>query len=99
MKPKTITEILDGFATYCRWYGYDEGRGEKGRHTSSEPEDMFNKTVAQIQQLLEECVPEKKTVKDDLASMTLQERYIDLKHEGFNQAIDQYKSNIRGKLK
>lgn len=91
MKPKTIKSILAQAVT-----DYHDSALNFGLNEAS---DAVDTALAQIQQLLDECAPKKKTVKDDLASMTLQERYIDLKHEGFNQAIDQYKSNLREKLR
>lgn len=83
MKPKTIKEYVDLIME----------RGVMVEHglTNTTKEQEVEHWVTQIQQLLEECAPKKKTVKDDLASMTLQERYIDLKHEGYNQAVEDMK--------
>ena len=87
MKPKTIREKIRELV-----FDYSKPDGLNLGDTTAE-------ILAQIQQLLEECAPEKKppcgtgTISDDN-----QEWWCDL-DKGFNQAVDQYKSNIRERIK
>lgn len=90
MKPKTISDVLkDHF--------WPEGVGE-----SVIEQQKHDSALAQIQQLLEECAPERKS--HTKTSKAFQKTYgmeeiVSEYSNGYNQAIDQYKSNIRGKLR
>lgn len=81
MKPKTIRQVLDGLATELFF----------ANHTR---EENIDQALAQIQQLIEECAPDKSNLRDvGIDSL----KYAEL--AGHNHAIDQYKSNIKEKLK
>lgn len=93
MKPKTIEEALE-----ILWTAGEEYWTDSNISGPMPVDKAISTALAQIQQLLEECAPIKRTViKDEnLTSAGEQVRYRSL---GFNQAIDQYKSNIREKLR
>lgn len=61
---------------------------------NKELDEAFHEALAQIQQLLEECAPPREDAHGHPMSTIA-----GVKQQARNQAIDQYKSNIRGKLR
>lgn len=105
MKPKTLKEILNQFAEH---FAYRDSYGWWGMDTNlGDLDGEFDEVLAQIQQLLEECAPEEKkfTYSDIYGDDPRnnygygEERYRDGATYGYAKSIDQYKSNLMGKLR
>lgn len=108
MKPKTIELILSELMLATS--GVIKKYGNPTVHppeANKELDEAFHEALAQIQQLLEECAPEEKkfTYSDIYGDDPRnnygygEERYRDGATYGYAKSIDQYKSNIRGKIK
>lgn len=99
MKPKTIDEVLFEAIEAAASYTH--------RVTADEADQIQAEALAQIQQLLEECAPEEKkfTYSDIYGDDPRnnygygEERYRDGATYGYAKSIDQYKSNLMGKLR
>lgn len=51
----TIEEVLEGFGTYCRWFGYDQANNEVGEHTSSTWNEQKVHAKAHLEKLMAEA--------------------------------------------
>lgn len=80
MKPKTIREVLTQM--------WQDARDE------DDAEETIHQALVDIQQLIEECVPENKYPEESWKNRPWMWQC-----QGFNQAIDQYKSNLMEKFK
>jgi hypothetical protein len=57
-KQLTVSEILDGFGSYSRWYGFDEALLTKGSHTSSTPTEAITSAKQSLKTLVTEMLEE-----------------------------------------